>query len=91
MMRRTIDTMANKNITKLCDELYAKYMNIDNETDLRREKLTQSEYTALREHLKDFFKNHKTVTMISGIAEWFKRNGCKVTYGYNVVNYLIEI
>ena len=84
------NTTTKRSVKKLCDGLYARYISIDTAADLQREKLTQCEYTALRDHVAEFLKDHKTVTMISGIAEWFERNGCKVTYGYKGVNYLIE-
>lgn len=82
--------MKNKNIKKIA-KLYRDYTMIDCATDLKRRKLTLSDYHIIPKLANDIQKYGKTATFIESIANYFKKFGFDVELDENNVNYIIKI
>ena len=72
---------------------YDKYRVIEDDRDLAKNHLTLTEYYTVAEILKDLsgINNNKSVTLISGVASWFERNGFNVEMDEHNCNYVISI
>ena len=72
---------------------YDKWRVIENDADLRKEKLTLFDYGIVSDCLKRLstIKGEKYLTICSSVAEWFKRNGFNVSLDGNKINYVISL
>lgn len=83
--------MGKHNKIKIFTTAYSRFMNIEDDKNLRREKLTLNEYHDVFDLLKEMSDMKTTaVTFQSGVANWFKRNGFSVTLD-DGVNYTIAL
>ena len=63
-----------KNITKAVKV----FKNISNEKDLRKNKLTLSEYQDLQITLQSIINEKSGTTLLKNVADWCKRNNLNV-------------
>ena len=71
---------------------YKKYKDIEDMSDLRKEKLTLDEYDTVFDLLKQMSDlKSKGYTFKTGVAEWFKKNKFIVTMDSDNVNYIISL
>lgn len=72
---------------------YDKYRVIENDADLRKEKLTMLDYAIVGECLQSLseIKGNAYLTICTSVAEWFKRNGFNVSLDCNKINYVISL
>lgn len=80
--------MTAKQIKKL-SAIYHDYMCIENDADLRKRKLSLSDYNAFPDIFKRIQAHGSTETFISSIADYFKKYGFTVTE--KSVNYCISM
>ena len=80
--------MTAKQIKKL-SAIYHDYMCIENDADLRKRKLSLSDYNAFPDIFKTIQSHGSTETFISSIADYFKKYGFTVTE--KSVNYCISM
>ena len=80
--------MTAKQIKKL-SAIYHDYMCIEKDTDLRKRKLSLSDYNAFPDIFKTIQSHGSTETFISSIADYFKKYGFTVTE--KSVNYCISM
>lgn len=78
---------------KIFVKAYDKYRIIEDDADLRKNKLTVPEYRVVAEGLKflSTIDDKVFITFMSGVAKWFESNGFKVVKEGNSVNYQISI
>lgn len=78
---------------KIFVKAYDKYRIIEDDADLRKNKLSLSDYYEVGECLKSLSRIDDKVfhTIMSGVAKWFEGNGFKVVKDENNVNYQISI
>jgi len=75
---------------RIISRAYTDLRDIENDADLKKQELTLAEYHAAREVFNQVSRpDTKTETVLSGVAEYFKRHGYTVTAG--TVNYTIAI
>ena len=71
---------------------YSDYMEIENDQDLKKNKITLAEHAIIFDLLKEFstLPDYCLLTSFSGVAAWFKSKGffIKVPDGENI-NYSI--
>ena len=72
---------------------YDKYRIIENDADLRKEKLTLCDYAIVGECLRTLseIKGNAYLTICTSVANWFKRNGFSVSLDGNKINYVISL
>jgi len=74
---------------------YDRFRNIEDMKDLKKEKLTLTEYDAVYDVLKTLSRidDSKTTTFVKAVADWFKRNGFSVIQGtgVNCISWIIKI
>lgn len=72
---------------------YNRYRAIESAADLRKEKLTLSDYAIVGECLRTLseIKDKTCLTIFTSVAEWFKRNGFNVSLDSNKINYVISL
>lgn len=72
---------------------YDKYRIIENDADLRKEKLTLYDYAIVGECLRALseIKDKTYLTICTSVANWFKRNGFNVSLDSNKINYIISL
>lgn len=72
---------------------YDKYRVIDDENDLKKNRLTLTEYHAVADILKALsgIDDSRCETFMAGVANWFKANGFNVCIDSNNCNYVISI
>lgn len=72
---------------------YDKYRVIENDADLRKEKLTMLDYAIVGECLQSLseIKGKTYLTICTSVAEWFKRNNFSVSMDKNKINYVISL
>lgn len=73
---------------------YSKYMNIENEADLKKEHLSLADYKVTFDVLRllSGVNGSAVPVLSSGVAEWFRRAGFIVDDPHeNEVNYTISI
>ena len=69
--------------------VFSDYNAIENEIDLKKRKLTLSEYQTCKQVLDDIRYNGKSETFIKNIADYFKKFGFEVNL--QGVNYVISV
>ena len=86
----TVKASSNRNdfIRKL-NKVYQAYMAIETDADLRKSGMTHAEWEALPEVFKKLQADGWAQTIMSGLAEFFKRNGFSIHMDKNNVNYII--
>lgn len=72
---------------KKISNIYHDYISIETEKDLRKRKMSLSDYDAFRDCFNEIQRNGKTETFISALADYFKKFGFTVTR--RTVNYCI--
>lgn len=75
-------------MTKL-EKIANKVDSIETAQDLKKAHLTLAEYEAVREVLSELYDNGKSDTFMSGVAEFFRKNGAKVTE--KTIDYVITV
>lgn len=72
---------------------YDRYRVIENDADLRKEKLTLFDYAIVGECLRALseIKGNAYLTICTPVANWFKRNGFNVSLDGNKINYVISL
>lgn len=73
---------------------YSKYMNIENDADLKKERLTLTDYKIAFDVLRllSGVNGSAVPVLSSGVAEWFRRAGFIVDDPHeNKINYIISI
>ena len=80
-------TKKQNNLTRLYTALNA----IEDYKDLRRNKLTLSEYYAAQEVYNELLRFRIAKTFISAVADFFKRFNFSVTLDYDKVNFIINL
>lgn len=78
-------------VTGKAEQLFIKYSEIENATDLKKNKLHLSDYHTIPYLLHEIAQTGKTRTFITDVMEWFKRNGCTVTPDEHNVNFEITL
>lgn len=76
---------------KIISTLYHDYMAIDTETDLRKQKISLSDYRAIPEIFGEVQRYGTVKCFITSIAEYFKKHGFTVELEPDNVNYNISI
>lgn len=83
---------ANAKNTRKISNLYHDYSQIDGEKDLKRRKLTLSEYKDIAFFANELQRNGFFLTFSKTIAEYFKRFGFMVIPPHDFeINFKIEI
>lgn len=61
---------------------YSDYMIIENDQDLKKNKITLAEHAIIFDLLKEFstLPDYWLLTSFSGVAAWFKNKGFSVRY-----------
>lgn len=72
-------------------KMMKKFEGIDTEKDLKKNKLSLSDYDLVFRSLSDLYYNKSTKTYIKAVADWFKRNGANVKMDEEGINYIITI
>lgn len=70
--------------------LYHDYMDIDNDSDLRKRHLQLVDYHAIPELVNNIQRTGEVRTFMQNVAEYFRRFGFAVTMDSNNVNYIIR-
>ena len=88
--KRTIKAASNRNdfIRKL-NKVYQAYMAIETDADLRKSGMTHAEWEALPAVFKKLQADGWAQTVMSGLADFFKKNGFSIHMDKNNVNYII--
>lgn len=76
---------------KILSTLYHDYISIDTEADLRKRKISLTNYYAIPEIFGEVQRYGTTKCFISSIAEYFKKHGFTVELEPDNVNYNISI
>lgn len=80
---------------KIFTKAYCKYRDLYDIKDLKREKLTLTEYHLVGDILKSLsgINDMETTTFVEAAANWFKRNGFSVEQGTGVdcISWIIKI
>ena len=72
---------------------YDKWRMIEDENDLKKNRLTLTEYHAVADILKALsgIDDSRYETFMAGVANWFEKNGFNVCIDSNNCNYVISI
>ena len=91
-----METYINK--IKLFTKVYNKFKSIENEKDLKKNKLTLADYDILFDVLQELNKCDSVWCLSENLADWCKKQGLFVTppissaeSSYSCVNYSISI
>ena len=81
----------NIKLIKAITNVYEDYKTIEYDDDLRKRKLTLSDYNAIPTLIKELNEQKHAKTFISSVADYFKRNGFDVIMGSDGINYKIYV
>lgn len=76
---------------KILSAFYHDYMMIDTAAELKKRKISLSDYHAIPTIFESVQRNGTTKCFITSIAEYFRKNGFTVEIEPNGVNYDISI
>lgn len=76
---------------KKTEVIFIKWKSIDNAMDMRKNKLTLVQYETIPYIWHDLVQLGVGRTILPEVANWFKKQDCKVQMDSDSINYIIMI